>query len=56
MSEIFYKNWKKAIVNLDTSIKSAIKNLNQTALKICFVYKKKNFMAHLQMEISGEAC
>lgn len=41
MSEIFYKNWKKALVNLDTSIKSAIKNLNQTALKICFVYKKK---------------
>ena len=47
MSEIFYKNWKKAIVNLDTSIKSAIKNLNQTALKICFVYKKKKFYGTL---------
>ena len=47
MSGNFYKNWKKAIINVNFSLKDAIQNLNKTALQICFVYKKNKFFGTL---------
>ena len=47
MSEIFYKNWKKAIIDSNYLLKEAIQNLNKTALKVCFVYKKDKFYGTL---------
>ena len=36
----FYKKWNKALINKSYSFKSTIKNLNLTALQICFVIGK----------------
>ena len=47
MSVNFYKNWKKAIIDSNSTLKNAIQNLNKTALQICFVYKKKKFYGTL---------
>ena len=47
MTRIFYKNWKKAIINSTCTIKDAIQNLNKTALQVCFVYKKNKFYGTL---------
>ena len=44
MKNSFYKNWKAAIINEKFSIKDTIKNLNKTALQLCFVIKKKNLL------------
>ena len=41
MSNNFYKNWKAAVINDKYSLKDTIRNLNKTALQICFVTKKK---------------
>ena len=41
MSNNFYKNWKAAVINEKYSLKDTIKNLNKTALQVCFVTKKK---------------
>ena len=41
MSNNFYKNWKAAVINEKYSLKDTIRNLNKTALQICFVTKKK---------------
>ena len=41
MSNNFYKNWKAAVINERYSLKDTIKNLNKTALQVCFVTKKK---------------
>ena len=40
MSNNFYKNWKAAVINERYSLKDTIKNLNKTALQVCFVTKK----------------
>ena len=47
MSVNFYKNWKKAIIDSNYSLKNAIQNLNKTALQICFVNKKNKFYGTL---------
>ena len=44
MSNNFYKNWKAAVINERYSLKDTIKNLNKTALQVCFVTKKKIFI------------
>ena len=44
MSNNFYKNWKAAVINEKYSLKDTIRNLNKTALQICFVTKKKRFI------------
>jgi dTDP-glucose pyrophosphorylase len=36
----FYKKWNKALINKNFSFKNTIKNLNLTALQICFVIGK----------------
>lgn len=38
---IFYKKWKKALISKDYTFRKTIKNLNLTALQICFVVNKK---------------
>tara|TARA_B100000787_G_scaffold72772_1_gene53530 strand:- start:1840 stop:2925 length:1086 start_codon:yes stop_codon:yes gene_type:complete len=43
----FYKNWKRAIIDSNISLKKAIQNLNKTALQICFVYKNDKFYGTL---------
>jgi hypothetical protein len=43
----FYKNWKKAIIDSNFTLKEAIQNLNKTALQICFVCKNKKFYGTL---------
>lgn len=47
MDKIFYRNWKKAIIDSNCLLKEAINNLNKTALKICFVYKRNKFYGTL---------
>ena len=42
MKIFFYKNWRAAIIHEEDSLKDIIKNLNKTALQVCFVIKKKN--------------
>jgi dTDP-glucose pyrophosphorylase len=44
MKILFYKNWKASIINNNFTIIDAIKNLNKTALQICFVVKKNKFI------------
>ncbi len=44
MNNNFYKNWKAAIINERYSLKDTIKNLNKTALQVCFVTRKKRFI------------
>ena len=39
-----YKNWKAAILDEQFSIRDAIKNLNKTALQLCFITKNKKFI------------
>ena len=47
MDKFFYRNWKKAIIDSNCLLKEAINNLNKTALKICFVYKRNKFYGTL---------
>lgn len=44
MKNSFYKNWKAAIINEKFSIRDTIKNLNKTALQLCFVIRNKKFI------------
>ena len=41
-NQIFYKKWSKALIHKDYTFKETIKNLNLTALQICFIVNKKN--------------
>jgi dTDP-glucose pyrophosphorylase len=41
-NKIFYKKWSKALIHKDYTFKETIKNLNLTALQICFIVNKKN--------------
>ena len=41
-NQIFYKKWSKALIHKDCTFKETIKNLNLTALQICFIVNKKN--------------
>ncbi len=47
------KNWKKAILNKEKTIKHAIKCLNDSAFQIILVEYKKNFLELLLMETLG---
>ncbi len=40
----YYKNWRKALISKNCTIKKAIQNLNFTALQICFVVKKNKIL------------
>ena len=40
-NKIFYKKWSKSLISKDYTFKETIKNLNLTALQICFVVNKK---------------
>ena len=40
----YYKNWSKALINKNCTIKKAIQNLNLTALQICFVVEKNKIL------------
>jgi len=44
MKNSYYKNWKAAVINEKFSIKDTIKNLNKTALQLCFVNKNQKFI------------
>ena len=44
MKNFFYKNWRAAIIHEEDSLKDIIKNLNKTALQVCFVIKKKKLI------------
>ena len=41
LNPIFYKKWSKALIDKDFTFKETIKNLNLTALQICFIVDKK---------------
>jgi dTDP-glucose pyrophosphorylase len=41
-NKTFYKKWSKALISKDYTFKQTIRNLNLTALQICFVVNKKN--------------
>lgn len=40
VNQTFYKNWRKALINKNYTIKNVIKNLNLTAIQICLVVDK----------------
>jgi dTDP-glucose pyrophosphorylase len=42
INKTFYKKWGKALISKDYTFKQTIRNLNLTALQICFVVNKKN--------------
>lgn len=44
MQNNFYKNWHAAKINEKFSIRDTIKNLNKTALQLCFVIRNKKFI------------
>lgn len=44
MKNLYYKNWKAAVITEIYTIKETIKNLNKTALQLCFVVKNKKLI------------